>query len=565
MKSFIKIQTVIFIVLLSLNAWSQEVDDADTTKKIVVVKEYQPIINDATKINIEPDIKDTVTIKPLLFKYYFVEYPIFVDFEPQKINAATMQGEPLYPLYSHYLNVGIGSQPSPFRFMPDLEYFFNSDRNKNFVYGAHAKLFHASGNMKLANGNKVPAPVTDEKLELFGKRIMRSSDITSTAYFTRNVYTFYGVPDFMDTVPSKSSIYQRVARAGFNNRWFSTKKDTTQIAYDINLDYDYANDKFSHSFQNSLNFGVTGSKYIKRQNLGFSAKGSYFNQNLQSDTANVLLLNFKPFISVVGKIWRISVGIDMAVYNDFKKDSNALYNFYPQVLLQYNIIENFMIPYFGVDGGLKVYDYSTVLNENPYVRPNIRVQNENNIFTLFGGMKGNFTRNFFYDFNVRYSIIDNMHFYVNDTTAPLYNMFDVVYDNVELLRFHGEITWKKSHKFNLFLRGDYNKYNLQTLDKPWQKPEIFIAFTPQYQIRDKIYVNADFYYVDKMYALIKKDNVWQQRLITPTYELNLGVEYMWSRNFSAYFKLYNLLGKYEMWNYYSTFGTHFRLGVTYLL
>jgi hypothetical protein len=184
MKSFVKIQAFVIIILLSFHSFGQEVDNADTTKKIVVVKEYQPIINDATKINIEPDIKDTVTIKPLLFKYYFVEYPIFVNFEPEKISAATMQGEPLYPLYSHYINVGIGSQPSPFRFMPNLEYFYNSDRNKNFVYGAHARLFHASGRMKLQNGNKLPAPVTDEKLELFGKRIMRMSDITSSAYFT---------------------------------------------------------------------------------------------------------------------------------------------------------------------------------------------------------------------------------------------------------------------------------------------------------------------------------------------------------------------------------------------
>ena len=144
-------------------------------------------------------------------------------------------------------------------------------------------------------------------------------------------------------------------------------------------------------------------------------------------------------------------------------------------------------------------------------------------------------------------------------------MFGVVYDDVELLRFHGEITWKKSNKFNLFLRANYNKYNMQTLQKPWQKPELFVAFTPQYQIKNKIFVSADLYYADKMYALIKDNNIWQQRLITPTYEVNLGAEYRWARNFSTYVKLYNLLGKYEMWNYYPTFGFHFRLGLTYSL
>jgi len=564
MTKLIKIAIVVLGVFAGYVSQAQ-VDDSDTTKKIIVVKEFQPIINDAAKINIEPDIKDTVTIKPLLFKYYFVEYPILVNFEPDKIKAATMRGEPLYPLFSHHLSIGLGSQISPFRFMPNLEYFYNSDRNKNFVYGAHIKLFHASGDVKLDNGNKIKAPVTDEKVEIYGKRIMRSSDLSSSAYFSRNVYTYYGIPYFMDTVPGKSKIYQRVARAGFNNRWFSTIKDTTQLSFDAKLNYNYTNDKFSKAFENKLDFGLNASKYIKRQNLGADLNVAYFNQNLQSDTSNVLSLNFKPYVSVIGNIWRINVGVDMAVYNDFSLDSNTLYYFYPQVLLQYNIIENFMIPYIGVDGGLNVYNYSKILAENPYVKPNIKVENEQNLFTLYGGMKGNFTRNFFYDFNVKYSIIDNMHFYVNDTTAPLYNMFDVVYDNVELLKFHGEITWKKSHKFNLFLRGDYTKYNMQTLAKPWQRPEIFVAFSPQYQIRDKIYVNSDFFYVDKMYALVKEGNTWRQRYISPTYDFNVGLEYRWSGNLFGYLKLYNLLGKYEMWNYYPTFGFHFRIGITYLL
>jgi hypothetical protein len=446
-----------------------------------------------------------------------------------------------------------------------LEYFFNSDRNPKFVYGAHINLFHSSGKVKLDNGNKIPAPITDNTVEIYGKRIMRHSDMSTTAYLHRNTYNYYGIPYFLDTIPGKDNISQRLIKAGMKNNWKSTNKDTTQLSFDATLNYGFSNDKYSKAFENKVDFGLATSKYIKRQNMGIDIGGSYINQNLQSDTSNVLNLNISPFISVIGKIWRINVGVNIATYDDFKDSSQTLYYFFPKVLFQYNIIENFMIPYFGVDGGLNVYNYSKVLDENPFVKPNIKIRNETNLLTLFGGIKGNFTRNFFYDVNVRYAIINNMHFYINDTTAPLYNMFDVVYDDVELLRFHGEITWKQSHKFNLFLRADYNKYNTKLLPKPWQKPEIFVAFTPQYQIKNKIYLNADFYYVDKMYAYIKEGNTWKQRLITPTYEVNVATDYRWAKNFSAYIKLYNLLGKYEMWNYYPTMGFHFRMGVIYML
>jgi len=235
------INIAIFFLIINISLFAQNYND--TTKKVVVVREYQPIINDAYKINIEPDIQDTVTIKPLLFKYYFVEYPIFVNFEPEKIKAATMRGEPLYPLFRHYLDLSIGSQITPFRFIPSLEYFFNSDRNPNFVYGAHVKFFHASGKIKMENGNKIDAPLTDNIVEIYGKRIMRHSNLSTTAFLKRNVYNYYGIPYFLDTIPQASSISQRFVKAGIKNNWRSTNKDTTQLFYDGNLNYNFTNDK----------------------------------------------------------------------------------------------------------------------------------------------------------------------------------------------------------------------------------------------------------------------------------------------------------------------------------
>ena len=223
-----------------------------------------------------------------------------------------------------------------------------------------------------------------------------------------------------------------------------------------------------------------------------------------------------------------------------------------------------MIPYVGFNGNLNANHFSTIHQENPFVKPGLLVRNENNLLTLFGGIKGALTENMFYDFGVSYMLVDDMHFFVNDTTELLQNHFDVVYDNVEAYRLHGEITWKKTKKWNILMRADYTKYKMNNEKYPWQTPELTVAFSSKYNLRDKILFDVDFFYLDKVYAKTfdSSGNI-VPRLITPTYDINLGLEYRYTKYLSAFITGKNILGKYEMWNYYPTMGFHLMLGVSY--
>jgi hypothetical protein len=85
---------------------------------------------------------------------------------------------------------------------------------------------------------------------------------------------------------------------------------------------------------------------------------------------------------------------------------------------------------------------------------------------LHTGVKGNFTRDVSFNFRVSYAVIDDMHFFVNDSTGLIGNQFSVAYDNVELLNYSGEIGADISDRFSLLARANYYSYGMKLLEHP---------------------------------------------------------------------------------------------------
>ncbi len=552
-----KLKNILFyvatvFVVFPFRGFAQE---NEKDKNVTVVKEYTPTISDAFKVNIKPSVTDTVSVKPENFKYYFVNKPIFVPFAVQPIHAAKMLGEPLALLHKNYVRLGFGSN-----IMPLFEYYYNSLRSKEFQYGIYAKHLSFNNKIKLANDNKVPAGFSDNEIKLYGKRMLHYKTVGGELNFARNGFHYYGINPALDTIPDKDTLFQRFLKFNMNSYVKSTYMDENHINYFAKLNYGFFEEKFGN-YENQLALDGKVSGIFNGETVGVDFNGAYINQNTSSDTANEVLVKLIPHISKIEKIWRVQAGLKVAA--DAQGDS-LLWHFYPMVNMQYNIIENIMIPYIGFDGNLNANHFSTIHEENQFVKPDLLVKNENNKMSLFGGIKGALTKTMFYDFGVAFKLVDDMHFFVNDINDSLLNHFNVVYDDVQIFALHGEITWKKTQKWNLLMRADYNKYTMDKEDRPWQKPELTVAISSKYNLRDKFLLNIDLFYLDKVYAkTFDATGTVVPLLITPTYDINLGLEYRYSKFLSGFITAKNILGKYDMWNYYPTMGFHVMLGVSY--
>jgi hypothetical protein len=214
---------------------------------------------------------------------------------------------------------------------------------------------------------------------------------------------------------------------------------------------------------------------------------------------------------------------------------------------------------------LQVNNHRKVAFENAFVVPGLTVRNTNRAMDLYTGVKGSFTRDVSFNIKVSYTIYEDMYFFVNDNAGNIGNQFGVVYDDIELLNYSGEIGADFSDRFRMLARVNLYKYGLKLQQYAWHKPDMDINFSGRYNLGDKILLNADVFYTGNRYAMpfSTEDDPIELGGIA---DINLGLEYRYNRILSGFFRLNNLTNAmYYKWNNYPLQGFSVMAGFTYSL
>ena len=133
MKTPIKITAFLVVALASLPAVKAQRDSNVYNARVVVTSRYRPVVEETQKINVAPTITDTVATMPKSFTYDISTRRLTSLYEPSRIKAARIIGEPATRLYNNYMKLGFGNYLSPL-----AEVYFNSLRNDNKTYGIRA-------------------------------------------------------------------------------------------------------------------------------------------------------------------------------------------------------------------------------------------------------------------------------------------------------------------------------------------------------------------------------------------------------------------------------------------
>jgi len=238
---------------------------------------------------------------------------------------------------------------------------------------------------------------------------------------------------------------------------------------------------------------------------------------------------------------------------------------YPRAMFQFHMVKQVIIPYFGVDGYLETNSYRQTVKENPYIVPSLAVRPTNNKMIGYLGLKGHVSDAVSYNLRASYSIIDDAHFYVNDNSNPLMNQFTVVYDDVTIGTLHGELTVQPGDSWKVFLKGNYYSYiTMVSEDRPWNKPEFDISLQARYNMGDKIILNAGIYTIGSRY--FENYNLALEETLPLTFDLNLGMEYRYSKLLSFWVRFNNMTGQsYYLYNQYPSYKFRAMLGFSYAL
>jgi hypothetical protein len=548
-------------------AFSQEV----TTKEeeVTVVAPYQPKVSDATKISLSPKIPDERLIKPE-FTYNIKSKTFKAPIVLEPIKPAKIAGESVTELYKNYIRAGIGNYWTPY-----IEFNANKLRSKKNAFGVHANYLASFGGIKdyAFPGNSV------FELDGYGKKFFNKHTLTGEAAYKRTGVHFYGFKpdDFPELDLEKNDYKQGYNLIELKTGLESNYTDDDAFNHAINFRYFYLFDKFKareHNlmFDAGLNKNTTFFDFSEREKLGIDAGVDYYFDQDSINNVNQGIIRFDPYYNMGFEQYYFKVGLKM----ELESGSTSYFHVYPIVRAEVQVVKDILITYAGIFGEMMPNSLLSMSDENPFINSTLEKRFSNNKFSQYGGLKGHITKYLDYNLSFVNSTIENMPFYVNDTVsaiAPgLNNQFTVIYDKVKYSRVIVDFGFHYKNKLNAMLQGKYNNYFMDTEDYAWHKPKLEVSLSANYNIQDKFLIRAELISGSKIYGQTfektTSGNVTTTTMVPVEIkgyaDINLGVEYRYTKLLSGFINLNNILGqRYYKWYNYPSQKFNLMIGVTY--
>lgn len=559
----------LFFAVTAFHGFAQT--DEKLNQEVEVIREYTPTISDAFKLNELPVIKDSAKIESS-FTYAIESKQIPTDFQTEPVKPAKMIDEPLSKLYNSYIRLGFGNYMSPL-----AELYISNLRSKKFTWSAMFRHRSSFGTIINENNKKVYAGYTDNNFNISGKKYISKKSLYGNIDYKDNAFYYYGYntadTSLKNIFPSdksemkKQKYVQQFTKYSVNGGIKTFHTDKSHLNYDIFGSYYYLQDKFSKN-ENFGSISANLNKYYNKELIGADLMLN-MTQKSFNDTSDIIF-KINPWVSRVTNIWEVRVGLSFFADVYWVEE----YHFYPDITMQYAVVEKYVIPYMGVTGYVEENTYSKLAKENPFIKPGLDIRNTNHKKVLYGGIKGSINSNTFYNVKATLSDLGNAYFFVNDTSKNdlgqrLENQFVLTVTDATMLNVYGEVSVKASEKLSFHLKGNYYYFdNMETEKKAWHIPEFDVTLTGTYNLQNKIILSADIFGIGdrfaKTYEFTSTGINEISKKLKPIFDGNLHIEYRYNKNLSGFLHVNNIANqKYYRWNNYRMQGLNFMLGLTY--
>ncbi len=313
---------------------------------------------------------------------------------------------------------------------------------------------------------------------------------------------------------------------------------------------------------------------------------------LNENSSNFFNATLSPKMTFFKGKSYLMIGSDFSFLN--AKNSNRILEdqvqnnktyWFPKAELQFAATDEFKF-YAGVEGGLKLNSYATMLEENPYLVSDQELRATETKYKGYVGLRGDIDQVIKYDVSAGYGKMnDIMFFKANDLFDEAFtlnrspynyaNTFSAVYDNGTVSEVKGSIQYFPLANLVLDAEMYFAKYDLDNYEHIYNKPLVKASLGGKYSLFDKkLHLGAK--------AIFGSDLTTNSFEITesgttPNFfvsaedkddkvggfaDLNLSAEYKVHKNFSIFALGNNLLNtNYQTFKGYKVLGAQFLGGV----
>ncbi|MEL4308035.1 TonB-dependent receptor [Joostella sp. CR20] len=574
--------STLFVLTGSFAVWAQEKDKKEEenigTEVVNVVKPYTPTISDANKIQETPQLNDSITTAKKAINYTIFSVPVASTFTPAKGKASGLQKAAKERLYNSYLSLGLGNYNTA-----KLDFYtshdFSRDESLDVILNHHS------------SQGGIDDVVLDDKffntsLEAYYRQRDRYMSWGVNGGFKHQIYNWYGLPqgeyaydaDEISGIDEKQSYY--TGFVGANMDFVDSFFTGGEVYYR----------RFWDGFSSGENRAVLKPQFefpVGDELLSLDLDVDYVGGSFERHYENTDELKYSnvfggitPSIQILSDKLAINLGAS-AYYNQDIENSEGNFYIYPQVDASYSVVEEYVIAYGGIKGGLKQNSYYDYAQENPYVSPTINMMPTDQKYNGFAGLRGKFLPTVGYNIKGSYIKENNKYLYrsnsfntgvdsgiINGESYAFGNSFEVVYDDVTTISVFGEINVDVTRNLTLGVNGEFSDYSTDEEVEAWNLPTIKGSFFGSFS-KGKWSAGVNAFYVGE-----RKDYINSPNLLTSEgplvvdldgfFDVNANIGYDITEQWSAFIKANNITGtQYDRLVNYPVQGFQILAGASY--
>lgn len=544
---------------------------AQHNEEVTIEGTYRPKVNKVNKIQLEIEKPEaSFAIPSPEVKILDIEHRLPHRFE--KISALNYKSKEALDGENtkNFLMAGLGTRLSPV-----FLYNHNSKLSKTLGLGVGIK--HLSSWLGIKDYAYSGFMNNAFDLNLTSSRFS-NLQVGGGVYYKNDMVHDYGVNVAGWTIDETTldrmaprKMYNTVG-ARFNLASANTRTGESQ--HDLQLDYHYffGGPELGMEHFGGLDYDVslTESWWGKKnhpQRLG-TAMAFQFDHTAfpLSLSTNRIMFKLNPYFEMKDDFYRLHLGVRL----DGAKVLGAagrLLTVHPDLKGSLYVLDNSVEFYAGMNGGRKLYTYSELVADNPFLSQGIDMEVTTVKLGFEGGVRTNLMKTMDLHAGVRYRHTLNDPFYtaLSQTVSgyTIHNRFGVFYDDTRVVSVLADIRWLALDKVTIDAGFVYNKYSMTVLDRALYRPGTEAKLKVNYDPTQRLSLYSSFLFQNGRYARLDSP-----LLTTPSYklkpvmDLGIGADYKVKDELTVFGKIDNLLHqRYELYANYPVTGFQFFAGV----
>jgi hypothetical protein len=516
-------------------------DTLDRIEKVEVVTKYEPVLSDAKKLEVYPEIEEPEQSAPT-YEYNLPTFKYAVEPMFQPTPASKLNDKSTSEVYNNITKIGLGNYWTPL-----VDAHLHNGSSEKYSYGAQFR--HLS-----SRGTPENADFSDNYLGAYGTQFQRKYKLDGKLNYERNRFNYYGYDH--DSLEFGADTLKRVfnhvnANVTIDN-YYQTKKFGNRLGLNF---YNFGNGDWS-----DLNIELWDKMRFDLRKSEFLLDLAYQFDQTTLDSTNYLrnFVTINPTYRFEFRKFEIDAGLRFTLFID-TADQTPFVNPYVQAV--YPLVKDRMNAFLGLDGGLQVNTLQSLSMGNQFIDGRPELRNSFTKYRIYGGIKGDLYGKFDYVLSFDQGAIENLPMFIADSMT-ITNFLLRYDDQASVFTFHSAFAFRPSNSFETKLSFNYYNYNLSSEPQAWHLPDFDLSFDAKLRIRSKLSLHA------KAFALGSRtagfNGLPSETNSLPAFiDFNAGADYHYSKKMAFFVNVNNITSsRYQRWVNYPVFGINVLAGLT---